>query len=39
MNTIYKATFAAGALAITLVGAVLVTAPIAFAGLFTLYRG
>ncbi|HEX4269635.1 MAG TPA: hypothetical protein VHY36_17235 [Steroidobacteraceae bacterium] len=31
MNTIQKATFAAGALAITLVGAALVTAPIAFA--------
>ena len=31
MNTIQKATFVAGALAITLVGAALVTAPIAFA--------
>jgi hypothetical protein len=31
MNTIQKATFAASALAITLVGAALVTAPIAFA--------
>jgi hypothetical protein len=31
MNTIHKATFAASALAITLVGAALVTAPIAFA--------
>lgn len=31
MNTIQKATFAASALAITLVGAVLVTAPMAFA--------
>lgn len=31
MNTIQKATFAAGALAITLLGAALVTAPIAFA--------
>jgi hypothetical protein len=31
MNAIQKATFAAGALAITLVGAALVTAPIAFA--------
>jgi hypothetical protein len=31
MNTIQKATFAASALAITLIGAALVTAPIAFA--------
>jgi len=31
MNTIQKAAFAASALAITLVGAALVTAPIAFA--------
>ena len=31
MNTIQKATFVASALAITLVGAALVTAPIAFA--------
>ncbi|HEY1890875.1 MAG TPA: hypothetical protein VGG63_10740 [Steroidobacteraceae bacterium] len=31
MNAIQKATFAASALAITLVGAALVTAPIAFA--------
>jgi hypothetical protein len=31
MNTIQKATFAVGALAITLVGAAIVTAPIAFA--------
>lgn len=31
MNTIQKATFAASALAITLVGAALVTAPFAFA--------
>jgi hypothetical protein len=31
MNAIQKATFAATALAITLVGAVLVTAPMAFA--------
>jgi len=31
MNTIQKATFAVSALAITLVGAALVTAPIAFA--------
>ena len=31
MNAIQKATFAASALAITLVGAVLVTAPMAFA--------
>ena len=31
MNAVHKATFAAGALAITLVGAALVTAPIAFA--------
>jgi hypothetical protein len=31
MNTIQKATFAASALAITLVGAALVTAPMAFA--------
>lgn len=31
MNIIQKATFAASALAITLVGAALVTAPIAFA--------
>ena len=31
MNAIQKATFAASALAITLIGAALVTAPIAFA--------
>jgi hypothetical protein len=31
MNAIHKATFAVSALAITLVGAALVTAPIAFA--------
>jgi hypothetical protein len=31
MNTVQKATFAASALAITLVGAALATAPIAFA--------
>ena len=31
MNTVQRATFAASALAITLVGAVLVTAPLLFA--------